>query len=140
VDNDPAVLAHARALLADGAQDTASYVDADLNDPDKIIASARATLDFTRPVAVLLMGVLGHIGHQHVGRRGDQAVTCSPSPIYGRSMVTEWGSLSRIWRCCLDSGHDREGSAAYSLLFLHEKKILRDHALPAPAPEQRESR
>jgi hypothetical protein len=58
VDNHPAVTARARSL-PDG---TADYVDGDLNDPDAIIAAARTRLDFTRPLAILLMGVLGHIG------------------------------------------------------------------------------
>jgi hypothetical protein len=38
------------------------YIDGDLNDPAKIIAAAREKLDFTQPVAIMLMGILGHIG------------------------------------------------------------------------------
>lgn len=38
------------------------YIDADLNNPEKIISIAREKLDFTQPVAIMLMGVLGHIG------------------------------------------------------------------------------
>jgi hypothetical protein len=62
VDNDPLVMAHARALLTGVTQDSTDYIDADLNDPGKIISVAREKLDFTQPVAIMLMGILGHIG------------------------------------------------------------------------------
>jgi hypothetical protein len=62
VDNDPLVMTHARALLTGITPDTTAYIEGDVNDPEKIITAARAKLDFTRPVAVMLMGVLGHIG------------------------------------------------------------------------------
>src|SRR5215470_14894155 len=58
VDNDPVVLAHARALLTPAPQGTCDYVDADLRDPARILAQAAQTLDFTQPVAVLLLAVL----------------------------------------------------------------------------------
>jgi O-methyltransferase involved in polyketide biosynthesis len=58
VDNDPLVLAHARALLASSPQGKTAYLDADLRDPGAILAAAARTLDFTRPVAVMLVGVL----------------------------------------------------------------------------------
>jgi O-methyltransferase involved in polyketide biosynthesis len=58
VDNDPMVLAHARALLTSSAEGECSYIDADIRDPDKILAAAADVLDFTRPVAVVLMAVL----------------------------------------------------------------------------------
>jgi len=61
VDNDPLVLAHARALLASAPQGSCDYVDADMRDPAKILAAAARTLDLTRPVALLFMGVLGHV-------------------------------------------------------------------------------
>ena len=58
VDNDPMVLAHARALLSSGERGATAYLDADLRDTGKIIEAARETLDFTRPVAVMLVAVL----------------------------------------------------------------------------------
>jgi hypothetical protein len=58
VDNDPVVLSHARALLTSTPQGSCGYVDADLHDPAAIIAQARQTLDFTQPVALLLLAVL----------------------------------------------------------------------------------
>jgi S-adenosyl methyltransferase len=60
VDNDPLVLAHARALLTSTPQGVTDYVDADLHEPDKILDAAAKTLDFTQPVALMLLGILGH--------------------------------------------------------------------------------
>ncbi|MFC5183581.1 SAM-dependent methyltransferase [Actinomadura harenae] len=61
VDNDPLVLAHARALLTGSPQGATAYVDADLRDPDRVLDAAARTLDLTRPVALVLNGVMGHI-------------------------------------------------------------------------------
>jgi len=58
VDNDPIVLVHARALLTSGPAGATSYLDADLRDPGPILDQAADTLDFSRPVAVMLMGVM----------------------------------------------------------------------------------
>jgi len=57
VDNDPMVLAHARALLV-GVTAPTAYVDADLRDTGKILTEAARLLDFSKPVAVMLIGVL----------------------------------------------------------------------------------
>src|SRR5260370_10498484 len=61
VDNDPVVLAHSQALLRGTPQGATDYLDADLRDPAAIIAGAAKTLDLTQPVAVMLLGVLGHV-------------------------------------------------------------------------------
>jgi O-methyltransferase involved in polyketide biosynthesis len=63
VDNDPLVLAHARALLTPVGTGTVSYVHADLREPDTIFAASPVTEDFdlSRPVAVTLIAVLQHI-------------------------------------------------------------------------------
>ncbi|SEG54993.1 S-adenosyl methyltransferase [Thermomonospora echinospora] len=61
VDNDPLVLAHARALLTSSPEGATTYIDADLHDPGRILDEARKTLDFDRPIALMLMGILGHI-------------------------------------------------------------------------------
>jgi hypothetical protein len=61
VDNDPVVLAHARALLTGTPEGATDYIDADLRDPDRILQEAARTLDFTQPIAIMLMGILGHI-------------------------------------------------------------------------------
>ena len=61
VDNDPLVLAHARALLTSGPLGATAYLDADLRDTDVILEQAARTLDFTRPVAVVLLAMLHYI-------------------------------------------------------------------------------
>jgi hypothetical protein len=61
VDNDPLVLAHARALLTSTPEGATNYVDADMHQPAKILEAARETLDFERPVALMLIGTLGHV-------------------------------------------------------------------------------
>jgi S-adenosyl methyltransferase len=58
VDNDPIVLAHARALLTTEPEGATAYIDADLRDTAKILAVAAATLDFSQPVAVTLLAIM----------------------------------------------------------------------------------
>ena len=58
VDNDPLVLAHARALLTSRPPGACDYLDADLREPGKILAAAAQILDFTQPAAVILVAVL----------------------------------------------------------------------------------
>ncbi|MGP3964185.1 SAM-dependent methyltransferase [Nonomuraea sp. 3N208] len=61
VDNDPLVLVHARALLASDPRGACDYIEADVRDPDAIVAAAGKTLDFSQPTALMLLGVMGTI-------------------------------------------------------------------------------
>jgi hypothetical protein len=61
VDNDPIVLAHARALLTSTAEGATAYVDADARDPEKILHAAAQTLDFGQPVAVMTLMIMQYI-------------------------------------------------------------------------------
>ncbi len=61
VDNDPLVLAHAQALLTGTPEGRTDYIHADMHEPETIIEGAKRTLDFGRPVAMILMGILAHI-------------------------------------------------------------------------------
>jgi hypothetical protein len=61
VDNDPIVLAHARALLAGTAPGMTAYIEADLRDTEDILRRAADVLDLAQPVAVLLIAVLHFI-------------------------------------------------------------------------------
>ncbi|MFA1551462.1 SAM-dependent methyltransferase [Actinomadura chokoriensis] len=61
VDNDPLVLAHARALMTGTDEGRTSYIDCDLHDPETIMARAAEILDLSRPVGLMLIGVMGHI-------------------------------------------------------------------------------
>jgi hypothetical protein len=61
VDNDPIVLVHARALLTSSSEGSTSYIDADLRDSGRILDQAQRSLDFSQPVAVMLMAILHFI-------------------------------------------------------------------------------
>jgi hypothetical protein len=58
VDHDPIVLTHARALLSSVPEGVTDYIKADLREPGKILAEAAQTLDFSRPVAIMLIAIL----------------------------------------------------------------------------------
>jgi hypothetical protein len=58
VDNDPMVLAHARALLTSTPEGACAYLDADVRDTGSVLAAASGLLDFSQPVAVMLIGIL----------------------------------------------------------------------------------
>jgi O-methyltransferase involved in polyketide biosynthesis len=61
VDHDPVVIRHAQALLTSSAAGKTDYIQADLRDWATIFAGAQRTLDFSRPVAVILIAVLHFI-------------------------------------------------------------------------------
>jgi hypothetical protein len=62
VDNDPLVLAHARALLVNTTPEgVTKYIDADYREPSRIVSAARGILDFGQPIAVMFMGVFGYV-------------------------------------------------------------------------------
>ena len=61
VDNDPLVLIHARTLLTSTPEGVTDYIDADVHDPEAIVQRATDTLDFDRPIAVMMLGILNFI-------------------------------------------------------------------------------
>jgi O-methyltransferase involved in polyketide biosynthesis len=87
-DNDPAVLVHARALLqtpmlASTPEGTVSYVDADLRDVTAVLAGSAKTLDLERPVALIMLGVLGHLDDHGAARSiTSQLMDALPSGSY----------------------------------------------------------
>jgi hypothetical protein len=66
VDNDPMVLAHARALLASSPEGRTAYIQADLKSPLDILSSpsVRSVIDFDQPVALMLVAVLHFLGDE----------------------------------------------------------------------------
>ena len=62
VDNDPLVVVHARALLTSTPEGRTDHLDEDLRNVDAILEQAARTLDFTRPVALMLLGVVIFLG------------------------------------------------------------------------------
>ena len=101
VDNDPMVLAHARALLTSTPQGATAYLDADLRDPDKILTGTADLLDFRRPVAVLLIGIMQLIPD------GDD-----PHAIVARLMAAmPSGSWLAVYHPASDIDQERVGEA-----------------------------
>jgi hypothetical protein len=108
VDNDPLVLSHARALLTSSPQGACDYLDADLREPGKILHEAERTLDFTQPVALMLLSIVHHISDTYqaqeiIGRLvaalapgSFVAVNHSTSAISGAAMeeaVAHWNQV-----------------------------------------------
>jgi hypothetical protein len=62
VDNDKVVISYADALLTGSTTEgTTAYVEADIHHPAQIITEAAEALDFSKPIAVIMLGVLGHV-------------------------------------------------------------------------------
>lgn len=68
VDNDPLVFAHAKTLLTSTPEGATDFVDADVRDPEAILEAASRTLDFTRPVGLMMLGIMGHITDDALAR------------------------------------------------------------------------
>ena len=66
-DNDPLVLAHARALLTSSPEGRTAYIHADLRDPQSILSnpSVQEVLDFGRPIALMLVAVLHFVPDEY---------------------------------------------------------------------------
>lgn len=66
VDNDPMVLVHARALLTSRPEGRTAYIHADLKSPAGILSSpvVQSVIDFSRPVALMLVAVLHFLGEE----------------------------------------------------------------------------
>ena len=79
VDNDPVVLAHARALLTSGPAGRTDYIDADLNNPAYILEQAAKTLDFDQPVALMLVAVLHFVEDEEAYPAVRELVDALPS-------------------------------------------------------------
>ncbi|WP_240496402.1 SAM-dependent methyltransferase [Streptomyces torulosus] len=108
VDHDPTVLVHANALLGGAPQGATAFVDADLRDPDTILERAARTLDFSRPVGLILLGVAAHLpdesAYDVVARlvdalpSGSHLVFGDSTEVYRpeamRSMVEHWNKTS----------------------------------------------
>jgi hypothetical protein len=83
VDNDPLVLAHARALLTSSPEGATDYIEADVRDPQAILEAAASTLDFTRPIGVVLSGIINFITDDATAQTVvDQFVGAVPSGSY----------------------------------------------------------
>ncbi len=83
VDNDPLVLAHARALLTSSPEGSTDYLDADVHDPDAILRGAKRILDFAEPIGLMMLGILGNVVDYDEARSiVDRLVSALPSGSY----------------------------------------------------------
>ena len=57
----PLVLVHARALLTSAPGGMTSYIEADVRDTEEILGEAARTLDFGRPIALMMLGIMGQL-------------------------------------------------------------------------------
>jgi hypothetical protein len=111
VDNDPLVLAHARALLRSSPGGATDYIHADLREPNKILQEAARTLDFTQRIAIMLLGVVHHVSdddqaHAVVNRLLDAVpsgsylvITHTTNTVTGAAMdeaVRQWNEASPV--------------------------------------------
>ncbi|HUR08710.1 MAG TPA: SAM-dependent methyltransferase [Nonomuraea sp.] len=115
VDNDPLVLVHAQALLTSDPRGACDYIEADVRDPDTIIDYAAKTLDFSRPTALMLLGVMGTIfddDQAHALTR--RLLDALPSGSY---LVFEDGTNTIKPEAAAEAGrlHDQEQSYSYHL-------------------------
>ncbi|SED93999.1 S-adenosyl methyltransferase [Streptomyces sp. TLI_105] len=103
VDNDPLVLAHARALLVGTPEGRTDYLDADLRDVDTILAAAAKTLDLSQPVALMLLGVVIFVEDDEesygvVRRLLDALAPAATSSCPTRSPTPTCRTSTRRWR------------------------------------------
>ncbi|MEU2339415.1 SAM-dependent methyltransferase [Streptomyces sp. NPDC013172] len=79
VDNDPVVLAHARALLTSGPEGRTDYIDADFKNPAEILEQAAKTLDFDQPIALCLVAILHFVADEEAYPIVSQLLDALPS-------------------------------------------------------------
>lgn len=110
VDNDPLVLVHARALLTSRPEGVTDYVEADLHDTDAVLRGAAKTLDLTRPIAITMLGILGHITDYAEGRSivrrlldavptGSHLVICDGTNVYSGRPLDD---AMEVWNAAAD--------------------------------------
>jgi S-adenosyl methyltransferase len=113
VDNDPLVLAHARALLVNTTPEgVTAYIDADLHVPDQLIADAKNILNFTQPIGVLFMGVLGHVADYDESR---SVVNRVMAAVPAGSYLALWDDVAATEAVVeANEGYAETGAVAYN--------------------------
>ncbi|MFI9819618.1 SAM-dependent methyltransferase [Streptomyces sp. NPDC052013] len=119
VDNDPMVLAHARALLYSTPEGATAYVDADVRDPERVLAAAARTLDLSRPTALILSNILGHIpDHEQARSVVTRLMDALPSGSY-LSVNDGSRGIDPVFEQAQDAYND-SGAAPYVLRTVEE--------------------
>jgi hypothetical protein len=120
VDNDPIVLTHARALLASHPDGATDYIEADLHHPEQILREAARLLDFSQPVAVMLLAVLLGFGPPRRRLRREvsalaartHAVRAHYVPCRRHLLVRR---ASGAYPCCLGEDGDDRGDGLFRI-------------------------
>jgi S-adenosyl methyltransferase len=114
VDSDPLVLAHARALLTSSPEGATDYIDADMRDPEAVLARAGVSLDFDQPVALLLMGVMGHIEDDDQAQSIVRSLRAGLSP---GSYLAAYDGVAEVIEAFTEAqqGYDDTGAIPYKL-------------------------
>jgi hypothetical protein len=117
-DHDPVVLAHARALLASpmlasSPEGVVSYIQADLRDVAAVLAGSALTLDHGKPVALMMLGVLGYIDDHGAARSiASQLMDALPSGSY---LAIADGVAAGAYVESMQQRYNQSGLAAYRL-------------------------
>jgi len=137
-DNDPLAVASGQALLTSRPPGSSGCVNADLNDPGRLLAAARhAGLDFAKPVAVLLTCVLGHIGDP--ARDGDRAALSVVAGLRSALPAGGWLAVGDLAAtspglCAAMAGYNAGGADPYHVRSPHQVlRFLSGLELAGPA-------
>ncbi|MGW6062268.1 SAM-dependent methyltransferase [Streptomyces sp. NPDC055189] len=118
VDNDPLVLAHARALLTSTPEGVTAYIDANLYDPKAILKAASATLDLSRPVALMILNTLGHVTDYEQARDlVSQLMAGLPSGSY---LVISDGTATSTGMIAASDAYNKSGAIPYHVRSIEE--------------------
>jgi S-adenosyl methyltransferase len=154
VDNDPLVLAHARALLTSSPQGRTAYIPADLRNPAAILDSpeTREVIDFTQPVALMLVAILHFIQDEDRPAEIIKALVDALPPgsflaashLTGEHDRAAWATIERDYRQAGMSAQWRDSDEFARLAFTGLELIppgvvlvsewRRDTSGPRPAP------
>jgi hypothetical protein len=148
VDNDPIVLSHARALLASNPAGVTDYIDADLRDTKKILDEAANTLDFSKPIAVMLIAIFHCIPDADdpagiartlmnaVPPGSYLAITHPASDIHVETMATNTAILNRGLAAPITFRSHEQVTAMFGDLELLEPGVVRcSQWRPGPNPD-----
>ena len=136
VDVDPLVLAHARALLTSSAEGATQYVDADGRDSARVLAEAARTLDLSRPVALIMSGILGHVTDDDEARTMVREYVAALAPgsyliALDGSHSAEHGEAEKIWNEQANPPYVLRGHAAFARFF-DGLELVEPGVVPAP--------
>ena len=119
VDNDPMVLAHARTLLRSTPEGATAYIEADVLDTDRILKAAAQTLDLSRPTALILSNILGHVAtHEQARSIVTALMSALPSGSY-LSVNDGSAGIDPVFEAA-QNAYNESGAVPYNLRTVEE--------------------